>query len=203
MSDVVRSDGRSRPRPGVDAQREGIVEAALAVFAERGTNVSIGELCRAAQVSRPTFYRCFADRDALLRELNDRVLTGPLQLNLAAVLTESPTAEGVRAELDAMVERVTARPDLAAFVLAESSDVRSPAWSMARTSWEDASDRIVSWYEARGVSPPSRPALLGAMAACQYVLHDAVRAGAGATAVEQAKRAMWELVAPMFFGRHG
>ncbi len=202
MSAAVR-DGRSKPRPGVDAQRDIIVDAALVLFAERGTGVSIGDICVAAKVSRPTFYRCFADRDALVQQLYDEAFAGPLQLNLAAVLTESPTAEGVRAELDAMVERVAERPDVAAFVLAESADVRSPAWAVVRASWDAAADRIAAWYDAHGVAAPSRPALLGIMAACQYVLHEAVRVGAEPAVLTAAKQAMWELVRPVFLGRRG
>ena len=51
-----RRDGRAKPRPGVDEQRRIIVENAIRLFAaSNARSVSILDICRAADISRPTF----------------------------------------------------------------------------------------------------------------------------------------------------
>jgi len=62
---------RPRRRDAV-VNRERILEAAVAVFAERGYAVPVAELAEAAGVGVGTFYRSFPDRSALLVELGVR-----------------------------------------------------------------------------------------------------------------------------------
>ncbi|MEN0067808.1 MAG: TetR/AcrR family transcriptional regulator [Myxococcota bacterium] len=67
-------------RPGIEVQRRRLLDAARRLFAERGVEgISIVDIVEASGVSRQTFYRCFATRDALLSqvfdELEDHVTT--------------------------------------------------------------------------------------------------------------------------------
>ena len=62
--------GPARPqrlRPDARRNRDQIVDAARALFAERGVRVPIEEIAKRAEVGVGTLYRRFPDRDALLR----------------------------------------------------------------------------------------------------------------------------------------
>ncbi|MEU4240024.1 helix-turn-helix domain-containing protein [Actinoplanes sp. NPDC026619] len=65
--------------------REQIIAAARTVFAERGYDVPMDEIARAARVGVGTLYRRFPDRDALIRAVATDSLT--------RILDEARTAE--------------------------------------------------------------------------------------------------------------
>ena len=67
--------------------RERIVDAAVALFAERGFGVAVSEIADAAGVGIGTFYRSFPDRNALLEELGIRAY-GHLEELLARIADE-------------------------------------------------------------------------------------------------------------------
>lgn len=194
-------DGRSKKRPGLTAQREAVVAAAVALFAEQGVEaVSISRICTAADVSRPTFYRCFPDKDALLRHIYTVAVDDHTRLNLAAVLDgDAPRGPAaIRAALDDMVDRIFERPLLAAFIFVESADVRAPAHAIVREAHEEAARRIEQSISAGGARPPTRTTLLATMAACQWIAHDAIRRGLTPEVRADARAAMWALVAAVF-----
>ena len=78
-----------------------ILDAAAAVFAERGDAASMAEIAVRAGVGRATLYRRFADRDALLVALSDQVLA---RLGEGIAATEPDTGRS-GAEI---VQRMTA-----------------------------------------------------------------------------------------------
>ena len=196
-------DGRSRRRPGVDEQRRILTQAATRLFVERGVAaVSISQVCAVAGVSRPTFYRCFEDKEALVAHIYQIAVSTHIQVNLAAVLQEGQTATETQRELDAMIERILERPQMAAFLFQESADDTSPAYAIINATFEEATTRIESWYRERSVSPPARIAVKATMAACQWIVHDAIRKGATSEARADAKQAMWELVRAVFAFRY-
>ena len=60
----------TRPRLGIEGQKSKLREAALKVFPERGVeHTAVEEVLRAAGVSRQTFYRCYADKEALFHDV--------------------------------------------------------------------------------------------------------------------------------------
>jgi AcrR family transcriptional regulator len=64
-----------RARGPTNAQkRQAVLEAAAAMFAERGREVSLAEICRRAGVSRQTIYNHYGDKDGLLTALAARGL---------------------------------------------------------------------------------------------------------------------------------
>lgn len=197
-----RRDGRSKKRPGREAQRQFIVDAAVRLFAEQGTGtVSIQDICAAADVSRPTFYRCFDNKDALVAYLYQVAVRDPMRLNLAAVLDQAADADAVQRALHTMVDRIFAHPELAAFLFVESADQSSAAHAIVNEAFDEATDRLHLWYRDRGATPPSRTAIRGAMAACQWIAHDAIRRGLDDDVRDDAKAAMWELMHALFFVR--
>jgi AcrR family transcriptional regulator len=73
--------------------RARLVEAAEAVFAERGPSATLDDVAKAAQVGPATLYRRFANKDALVRE----VLGGFFQrlIDVAAEAEQSPPNTGL------------------------------------------------------------------------------------------------------------
>ena len=55
-----------KPRVDAERNRESLVSAGKAVFAERGANASLGEIARRAGVGIGTFYRHFPNRDSII-----------------------------------------------------------------------------------------------------------------------------------------
>jgi AcrR family transcriptional regulator len=84
---------RDVPRPqraDARANREALLCAARELFVERGLTVSFDDIAQRAAVGRATLYRHFADRDALLEALLER-LVEELE-SIAAKLPDDATA---------------------------------------------------------------------------------------------------------------
>jgi AcrR family transcriptional regulator len=124
---AFRVDGASR-RERVDAarNRERVLRAAAALFAERGAvNVSMEDVARAAGVGKATLYRRYPDRAMLAvalldqheRELEDQLVRGGPPLGPGA-----PPAERLAAFYAAMVDLLDRHLDLA--LAAETGDTR-------------------------------------------------------------------------------
>ncbi|MEZ5501200.1 MAG: TetR/AcrR family transcriptional regulator [Halioglobus sp.] len=59
-----------RKRPGLEEQRRLILAAAVDLFSVHGSkSVCVSDICKAAGVSRDTYYRCFTDKDSLIDQL--------------------------------------------------------------------------------------------------------------------------------------
>jgi len=74
---MVGGDARPRRRLRADAEAnlDRVIDAAEAVFAEHGLEVSIEVVARRAGVGLGTIYRRFANKDALIAELVTRLLS--------------------------------------------------------------------------------------------------------------------------------
>jgi AcrR family transcriptional regulator len=84
-----------------DAQenRQRLLDAAAAVFAERGLEAGVEEIARAAGVGIGTFYRRFPTKDALICALVHDVMTTILEL--ARQSTDCPDGTGLENFLEA------------------------------------------------------------------------------------------------------
>ncbi|MBS0334742.1 MAG: TetR family transcriptional regulator [Proteobacteria bacterium] len=95
----------SERKPRADAQRnrERLIDAAKAAFAEVGADVSLEEIARRAEVGIGTLYRHFPTRDAVVEAVYRRELA---QLTEAAerLLAERPPLEALRAWLRLSVD---------------------------------------------------------------------------------------------------
>lgn len=97
------------------ANREVILDGALAVFAERGYDAArIEDIARAAGVSRATFYNHFSEREEVLASLFERLLaaTGE-QAPLAEMPSGRPALDEIVQVAGEAVRRMITRPDLA------------------------------------------------------------------------------------------
>lgn len=197
MTSSIPLKGR-RTRPGVDVQRQRVATVAAQLFTAAGTaSVSIGRICTAAGISRPTFYRCFADKDALVAHLYAETVAGPVQLNLADVLSTSGQGERIDTALDTLLERIFEHPDQARFALTEASDPRTPAYRHAHQQFAAAAARIEAALRGRGHPPPPRAALVALMVACQWLTLDAL-SSSSPSARPDARRAMSAMVHSLF-----
>ncbi len=192
-------DGRSKSRPGVDEQRRLIQKGAAELFAERGSrSVSIAQICDHVGVSRPTFYRCFADKDALVEQLYRDAVRGPVELNMLSLLREGGDVEGTRAGLEKLADEIFANATDAELVFVESGDPTSPAYQIVQRAFDGAAREIEAWYVRRDLCAPSRPLLKATMVAAQWIVHDAITRGLTPKARREAKTALWELVSRVF-----
>lgn len=195
-------DGRSKPRPGIDAQRESIREAAVSLFVEQGSQaVSIAQICARANISRPTFYRCFEDKQALIANLYQISIFEPVQRIL---LTELPSQgddplwlqRTLEKMLDAMFEQASA----AELVFAESNNPGSPAFKIVNTAFDQAVGVIQLWLKQSDREPIPANLLKSVMAACQWLVHNAIRAGLSEQDRKEAKASTWLLISTLMTG---
>ena len=190
------ADGRSKQRPGVEIQRRRILDAALSRFAARGSaSVSVREICQAAEVSRPTFYRCFADKDAVLAALYDEAVATPIRWGVAGL---DSTKNG-RALVNRIIDALFARSEHLSFLFAEARDPRSVAHAIVERAHEDAVEAIVRWQEARGQAPLSRTTLRSLMVAWQWMV--ATHLPRGDAGRVEVRAAAWELARITFLDR--
>lgn len=183
-----KADGRSKRRPGVEEQRDTIMAAAVELFADSGTRpVSIAQICERADVSRPTFYRCYPDKEALVAAIYDNAVNAPVEdMLLQGRLSDTDSLEaGVGRMLDAIFEQAP----LARLIFIEASDPTSPAAQIVDRAFERAAMALAGDLEKMGRPVPSRVYLKSIMAAVQWIAFDAIRKGLRARDVKEAKGA--------------
>ncbi len=189
-----KRDGRSKPRPGVEQQRRHILSSAATLFAERGSaSVSVAELCRAADVSKPTFYRCFADKDALLEQLYQLAVHTPVQQGWRRDGDAPAGAFWTRERHDAVVDEIFEHGPLAALLYVESSVPGSKAAAIVERAFDESAETMAAWVRAQGGADPSRVILKGMLHASQWIVHDAIKRGATEAARSEAKEALWRM----------
>lgn len=100
---LKRRPGRpSATEPSGDRLREVVIEAAMRVYAEHGYQRSSVELMlQAADISRPTFYRLFADKREVIHEALGRAYLDLVTALPAAVISARSLEEGINLALDA------------------------------------------------------------------------------------------------------
>lgn len=195
---MKQRDGRSKSRPGVDEQRRVILEGAAELFAVSGSRgVSIAQICEHVSISRPTFYRCFSDKDALVEELYQQAVRGPVELNMLSLLRAGEVG-GTREGLEKLADEIFANAKLAQLVFVESSDPSSPAYAIVQRSFDAAAKEIEAWYRGHKQQAPSRTLLKATMIAAQWIVHDAITRGLSPKIEREAKVALWELASRVF-----
>jgi AcrR family transcriptional regulator len=116
--------GSRKPRADAQRNRDGLLEAAKAAFAEVGPEASLEEIARRADVGIGTLYRHFPTRDAIVEAVYRREVQ---QLAEAAPrLSETlPPAEALRAWMRVFVDYIAAKkviaPALKSLVGADSA----------------------------------------------------------------------------------
>ena len=102
MSGNIASTPR-RPRADAERNRQRLLDAAKAVFAEKGSMASLEEIARAAGVGIGTLYRHFPTRDALVEQVYRTESTQLAQAATHLVRTQPPV-EALRLWLQLFVD---------------------------------------------------------------------------------------------------
>lgn len=116
MGQPVSGDRSSRPRrsPAARPTDDALLDAACAVFAERGfTGATMAAIAAAADSTKPTLYAHFGDKAALYRAVFARETAALRDWVLAAYASadDLPLARQVRGYVMALFDYAAARPD--------------------------------------------------------------------------------------------
>jgi AcrR family transcriptional regulator len=117
---AARRAGTRKPRLRASARREAILEAAMSLFARDGlSGVTTREIAAAAGISEPILYRHFPGKEDLYAAILRRNLDALERAMPARALARSPEPPGrfLRAQADAMLERIDADPSLLRLLL--------------------------------------------------------------------------------------
>jgi AcrR family transcriptional regulator len=186
-------DGRGKRRPGVEEQREIIHQAAVSLFATSGTrSVSIGDICKQADVSRPTFYRCYEDKSALIASIYAEAVSNPAEGILLQGDLRQP--KQLKNTLDELFENIFNNADLARLVFMEASDPGSPAANIIEKGFEHSARVLARDLRKAGQDVPSPVYLKSLMAAIQWIVYDAIKKDLTTKAKKEAKSAAFELI---------
>ena len=188
-----KTDGRSKKRPGVDEQRDIILRAAVELFSANGTHsVSIAQICAHADVSRPTFYRCYADKAELVAAIYQNAVNEPVESMLLRARLSDPAQ--LKLGVDQMLDGIFAQAPLAKLVFMEANDPTSAASQIVDEAFARAADSLTHDLQQIGTDIPSRTYLKSVMAAIQWIAYDAIRKGLSKKDIETAKEAAFELI---------
>lgn len=200
MDNAINSnDGRSKPRPGIAEQQQTIINAAVDLFIEYGSRaVSISQICQQAEVSRPTFYRCFPDKEALIAEIYQESVNTPVEIILIQGLSEKRDKHWMSNALDEMLESIFAKARYAQLVYMESNDPNSPAFAIVNEGYDKAAKVLSAWMKEHGHSTVSTIYLKSLMSAYQWIIYDAIRKGLTPKNKQQAKEAVAQLTQANF-----
>ncbi len=190
------ADGRTKKRPGQEEQATVITRAAVDLFSKHGTKpVSIAQICTHADVSRPTFYRCFKDKDDLISSIYQHSVNAHVEKILRTLqMQESKDAKSIQDALNDLFDAIFDQSQLAQLVFIESADPDSPASAIVNAAFEHAADVMQASLAEFSNEKISRVFLKSMMAACQWIAHDAIKKGLTTNARSEAKKAVWQLV---------
>ena len=191
------ADGRGKKRPGLEEQRKIIVDAAIDLFISKGSRaISISQICSQADVSRPTFYRCFDDKEDLIRYLYQTAVNEHVEKILNGMQTGSSGKGWMQASVNQTIDAILEQHKLAQFVFIESSDPTSPAYKIVNDAYERAAVVIQKWAKKNLGNKPKIALIKSVLVAAEWLVHNAIRAGMTAEAVTEAKVAC----AQLFYG---
>lgn len=115
-------------------RHEAILDASLDLFGTKGyTSTTVEEICRAAYVSTRNFYEEFANREAVLIALSERIAMQALDALMSVDVPPGPdiNSRQTRARVRAILDVLVADPRVARFVFIESLGV-SPEQEIRR-----------------------------------------------------------------------
>jgi AcrR family transcriptional regulator len=198
---AATSRGVKNTRPGIDQQSRVILDAAVELFSAHGTRaVSVSAVCKQAGISRDTFYRCFADKDALI----DRLYQASVSEHMLSALDTGEADFGDRqwlhAAIDQTVDAILARHKMASFLFIESADPNSHAYQVIDKAFDAVARRMQGWCRQCYGHSPTRECFKGLLMAAQWLVHQAIISGMGKRDVNRVKQSMEQLFYATFTG---
>lgn len=204
MTTTKLQDGRSKKRPGIEEQTDIITAAAIELFIEHGTrNTSITQICAKADVSKPTFYRCFTDKEALVARLYQHSINEHVESLLASTFSNASTDKpNMEKALDDLLDAIFERASLAQLLFREYSDPGSPAAQIIDDAFDRIARKMEKDFKQFAKSQPSRTFLKAMMSAFQWIVYDAIKGGLSNKKVKDAKLAAHELASALLSQVH-
>ena len=188
-------------RPGIEQQRQAILEAAVALFSVTGAAaVSVSAISKQAGVSRDTFYRCYDNKDQLVDALYERSVSNKMLALTAAQDTDFADPVWLRRAIDGMVDDILAEHQAARFLFLEAADPSSHAHQVIDGALNQVSADMQRWCKSHYGSAPSRDCFMGLLSAAQWLVQRAITNGMGKRDIRAAKTAIEELFAATFLG---
>ncbi len=198
MARLPRRTRRTRTEREAPAggSRIRILEGAMRAFGERGyADTRVEDVLQAAGISRPTFYKFFANRDEVFDAIAESQAFSVIQAMKGAIAMAGDPLERLDKALDAYLRWRGAIGPIGTVLIAEAMRPGSHA-SQQRQAILDA---VTSWFaaEAREVLGEDADALLyvGVVAALERVSSDLDRqARVGEREIHRCKQVMIQIV---------
>jgi AcrR family transcriptional regulator len=137
--------GRSGAERAAD-RRAALIEAGFELAAQDGfRQLRIDRICRDAGLNKRYFYESFADVDAVIAAVMDRVATDAIAATLDAMDAAAPDDDLIHAGIAALVRHLTGDPRRARVLFGES-----PASEAATRCRTDAIHQVIAAANDRG-----------------------------------------------------
>lgn len=194
MKTASKGPGKTRHRPGIETQREVIVEAAVTLFASSGSSAtSVSDICKAAGVSRDTYYRCFADKDSLIRHLYETSVDEHVLAVLNPDLMDYEDEDWVSLVSEQTVDAILERSTVARFLYLESADPNTMAYRLINDAYDVAALRMQQWAQKQFGHAPPLEYFKSLLFATQWLVNNAIVSGKTAEQVEVAKQSVKQI----------
>ena len=189
-----RAVGTGKSRPGVEEQRRLIAHAAVTLFGSQSSSVtSVSDICKAAGVSRDTFYRCFADKEALISELYQSSVNEHVLAVLNPVLMNFGDEDWVEKVSEETVDAILAQSAVAQFLYLESADPKSYAHQLVNEAYDNAALRMQQWASQEFDHAPAIEYFKSLLFATQWLVHNAILSGQTEDQVRIAKQSIKQI----------
>lgn len=183
-----------KKRPGMEEQRKLIMAAAVDLFSVHGGSaVSVSEICKGAQVSRDTYYRCFTDKDSLIEELYQTSVNDHIESVLTAWDLDYNNQEWLHRVFDQTIDAILQQHKVAQLLFIESADPNSHAYQVIHKAFDKAARRMQRWCKDAYGRSPSREFLVALLVAAQWLVQNAIASGMKKRDIDKAKMASEQL----------
>lgn len=184
----------AKKRPGLEEQRKIILDAAVDLLSTRGGKaVSVSDICKNAKVSRDTYYRCFADKEALVSHLYQTSVNDHIETVLASWDMDYNDQQWLHQVCDKTIDAILQQHKVAQFLFVESADPGSDAYQIIHKAYDKAARRMQRWCRDNNETVPSREFLVALLVANQWLVHNAIIAGMRKQDISKAKAAAEQL----------
>lgn len=196
---VVIQEKEGKKRPGLEEQRKIILDAAVDLFSTHGGKaVSVSDICKNAKLSRDTYYRCFADKDALISHLYQTSVNDHIETVLGTWDLDYGDQKWLHQAFDKTIDAILRQHKVAQFLFVESADPSSHAYRVIHKAYDKVAKRMQRWCKENYGNVPSREFLIALLVATQWLVHNAIIAGMGKRDINKAKMAAEELFYVVF-----
>ncbi|MEV7544610.1 helix-turn-helix domain-containing protein [Streptomyces sp. NPDC089915] len=148
MSTPHAPGGGRRPRADAERNRALVLAAARALFEERGEEVQMPEVARAAGVGIGTLYRHFPSKQALVEAAAEQRFAGILELALTDCLREPAAGRGLERYLHHVGGALARSPGLTAAALSAAGSSAPAGATLGRL--EEAVAALIAQGRAAG-----------------------------------------------------